>query len=78
MPKLVFHVCLVTFIAVVLVLTNVYFCPESAFLINVVAPLVIAFYVFHSVQVYRLRKFKIEFMKSKLVGTVGSRKKWRR
>lgn len=64
LPKLVFHGCLVAFIAVVLVLTNVYFCPESALLINVVAPLVIAFYVFHSVQVYRLRKFKIEFMKN--------------
>lgn len=64
LPKLIFHGCLVTFIFVVLVLTNVYFCPESAFLINVVAPLVIAFYVFHSVNVYRLRKFKIEFMKS--------------
>ena len=65
LPKLIFHGCLVAFLAVVLVLTNVYFCPEPAFLVNVVVPFIILFYIIHSVQVYRLRKFKIDFMKGK-------------
>jgi len=63
LPKLIFHGCLLTFLAVVLVLTNVYFCQEVAVLINVVLPFVILFYIVHSVNVYRLRKFKIDFMK---------------
>ena len=58
LPKLIFHGILILLLIVILILTNVYFCPESAILINIVAPVLIVFYTFHSVNVYRLREFK--------------------
>ena len=63
LPKLIFHGCLIAFLLVVLVLTNVYFCQELALLINVVVPVIIVFYTCHSVQVWRMRNFKKEIIK---------------
>jgi len=58
LPKLVFHGLLVALMMAVLILTNVLFCPDAAILINIVAPVIIIFYTFHSINVYRLREFK--------------------
>lgn len=68
LPKLVFHGLLVAFMITVLILTNLLYCPDAALLINIVAPVIIVFYTFHSVNVYRLRDFK----KQALAGKAGS------